>query len=67
MKQKYSKQHYDRTFRPAQDLLDMLKPVRGLRQVGRMLGITRSAVFYIERRALLKVRQRMLELCPERK
>lgn len=44
----------------AGDLVSALRPIRSTYQVAKMIGVSRSMVFYIERDALRKIRERLL-------
>jgi hypothetical protein len=45
-----------------QPLVDALPSVRSHRQVAKLMGISRSSVFYIEKTALLKIARQMRAL-----
>ena len=53
---------HDRRFHRSADLSRALEPIRNVREVARIMGISKSQVWNIERQALQKIRMRLLEL-----
>lgn len=53
---------HDRRFRRVADLSRALEPIRNVREVARIMGISKSLVWNIERQALQKIKMRILEL-----
>jgi hypothetical protein len=49
-------------FRRGADLSRALEPIRNIREVARIMGISKSLVWNLERQALRKIRMRLLEL-----
>ena len=45
--------------KPPKDINCAMKAIRSHREVGRIMGISRSTVFYIEKSALNKIYKRM--------
>jgi len=45
--------------KPPKDIADAMKPIRSQTECGRIMGISRSAVHYIEKSALAKISQKM--------
>jgi hypothetical protein len=53
---------HDRRFRRGADLSRAQEPIRNIREVARIMGISKSLVWNLERQALQKIRMRLLEL-----
>jgi hypothetical protein len=53
--------NYRRSHR-GDDLSRALEPIRNIREVARIMGISKSLVWNLERQALQKIRMRLLEL-----